>query len=399
MELHTNLITGMSNNMSAGVEHTPGTGQSYRISLSGSGDVTSTGWELVFVDSETGEEVSYGGVDTANLEPTFVYTYDSKVYMLAGDYVFFSEINDPTWWNDPAGVGNGYVQLSNHVKTPEDLVSVVQFQGKLAFLSRQTTQIWNVAADPANWSVYQVLQNIGCLAKASVQPKGDLDAFFLSDTGVRNLRAKEVTLGAFVDDIGSPIDSVIQQKILTYPDDATEACSVIEPSTGQYWLFLKDTIYVLSYYPASKVLAWSTFTPVDNTGTTFTPEKFVVYRGRVYCRAGNKVYIYGGSTGLTYDSTKCIAEIPWTDLKSPGTEKMGVSINAAFSGQWRILASMDVNGESLNIVYESGDTTYGKGLIPMNGWGHHFKARMECSSAERAIFSSLVFHYDGGDEK
>jgi hypothetical protein len=399
MELQTYLRTGMSNGMTNGAAVIEGAGQRWLVRYSGALPDFEEYVTITLVDSENGDVTVIGGGFASVIDPTFCMTHNSKVYMLADDKVLFSEIDEPTVWNNPDGVGNGYVQLSNHVKTPENLIAAVPFQGRLAFFARQTTQLWQVTADPNSWSLQQVLQNIGTIAKNSVQAKGDLDAFFLSDTGIRNLRAREVTLNAFVEDIGSPIDSFIQEKILAYPSDAVNACSVIEPSTGQYWLFLKDKIYVLSYYPSSQVTAWSTYNPVDSEGEDFVPEKFLVFQGKVYCRAGNSVLKYGGETGIVYDDTACIAELPWADLKNPGVEKEGESIHAAFTGQWRIEMAMDYQTGELNLVHERGPATSGLTIIPAPGVGNHFKARLRSMTAEASRFSSLTFKFQGGEEK
>ena len=36
-------------------------------------------------------------------------------------------------------------------------------------------------------------------------------------------------------------------------------------------------IWVLSFFPSNKIIAWSRYTPIDNNGATFVPEKFVIY--------------------------------------------------------------------------------------------------------------------------
>src|SRR3954468_16975277 len=215
MTLTTTLKSGMSNGgMVGGVADTPGVGMVWSVTYGGSPVAAGSHITLKLLDSETLTTVQVGGSDTINIIPSFCMTFGNKVYVLAGSQVFFSAIGDPQTFTDLNAIGNGFVTLSNQTQTPEDLVAVVPFQGRLAFFARQTTQIWSTNADPNLWEQQQVLQNIGTFAKLSVQQIGDFDVLFLSDTGVRSLHAKEVTLNAFVDDVGSPIDSLIQSVIL-----------------------------------------------------------------------------------------------------------------------------------------------------------------------------------------
>lgn len=398
-DLTTKLSTTITA-MKGGKALVAGTGESRQITYAGgSQPVTSDEATIYLTDIVTGEQIQVGAGDATGITPTYCFTYAGKVYVLAGSSVFFSEVDTPTSFNDPDGVGNGFVSMANQFQTPENLVAMGPFQGRLAFFSRQTAQIWSVAADPANWAMEQVLPNVGVLAKDSLKAKGDLDLLFLSDTGVRSLRARESVLNAEVDDIGSPIDALIQTQILAYPSDAVNACAIVEPSSGRYWLFLKDTIYVLSYFRSAKVAAWSTYEPKDSAGATFTPTKFVVRNGQVYVRAGNKIYRYGGSDNNTYDTTVATWELPWFDLKSPDTMKSALGVNVAYSGSWSIEVGMDPVSGTLEPVAWSGSAhTYDKGVVPVSTVGTHFRAKGTSSGTGAAVFSSLVFHYQQNEE-
>lgn len=397
----TYLRTGMSS-LTDGSAADAGVGQRWEITYTGTVPVEGDSFTFTIIDSEAGTQSVFGAGDTAGISPTFCKTLGNKVYMLAGSTVFFSEVADPTVFNDPEGTGNGFVNMANQVQTPEDLVALVPFQGRLAFMSRTSTQLWNIAADPAGWSQVHVLENVGCLAKNSVQPTGHLDALFLSDTGIRALRSREVTLNAFVDDIGSPIDALVRAAILAYPAEAAAACSVVDPGTGQYWCFLKDTIYVLSQFPSSKVVAWSTFEPKDSNGTTFAPDKFLVFGGQIYAfdASVKKIYRYGGVDNNTYDATQVEVELPWMDFGRRSTEKRGHGVQVAASGHWNVAvqASPDLPIEAEVPVWNYVDTTVDKGRIPFADVGTHMRARMVSVGSGKHVFSSLAISYSNGRE-
>lgn len=386
--------------MGGGEADVTGTGQKWNVTWSGALPAAGSKFTLVMTDGVTAVQNQVGAGDATGITPTFCFTYNNKVYILAGTDVLFSAVGEPTVWNDPLAVGNGYVSMANQTKIPEELVAIATYQGRLAFFANQNVQLWQIDSDPDNWVLQQVLLNIGTIAKLSVQSMGDLDVVFLADTGFRSLKVRDLNLNAFVDDIGSPVDSLIQTSIGDDPrGQATSASAVVEPTSGRYWCHVKDTIYVLSYYPSSKVLAWSTYEPKDSAGASFTPSKFVVFKGQVYCRGGNVIYQYGGSDRVTYDSTVATIELPWLDLKTPGAMKSAIGMNAMFTGAWTFDIGMDpVSGTLETGVWSGANYTYDKGVVPVSGVGSHFKSKIYTTGATAAVFSSLVFHYQENEQ-
>lgn len=179
-----------------------------------------------------------------------------------------SAIGDPTQWEeqDP---GAGVVSFISQFGQQDEVQAFASMQGRLAVFGTFSTQIWSVDADPARFAIQQALDQTGTIAPASVQSVGDLDVYYLDRTGVRSLRAKEATLNAYVEDVGTPIDSIVKALLGAFGEtyeDINVACAIVEPSTKQYWLHVRDpsgispgTIFVLSRYPASKITAWSQF--------------------------------------------------------------------------------------------------------------------------------------------
>lgn len=227
---------------------------------------------ILLTDTLTGVQTIIGAGNVTGIAPVFVFVYNRKVYFLAGSTVYFSALDEAATFNDPNGTGNSFVTLNNIFAAAEDVVAIALQQGKLVFFSRSTTQVWVVDADPDNWQQYQVLQNCGTMAGKSVQALGELEVFFLKDSGLRSLRARETTLNAFVTDIGSPIDQLVVAKLASSSSaEKAAAISVVEPSADRYWCFLKDTIYVLSYFQSAQIIAWSTYSPTYETSAAVNP--------------------------------------------------------------------------------------------------------------------------------
>jgi len=208
-------------------------------------------------------------------------------------------------------------------------------------------------------------------------------------------------LNGYVDDIGSPIDSIIQDSGAT-PTQIAAACSIMEPASGRYWLFLKDTIYVLSQYRSSKILAWSKYLATHSVAgvqTAFVPEKFVVYNGQVYARAGNALYLYGGADGVTYDNCVATVELPYLDLKTPSTRKMARGFDVAMTGAWTLSAGMDPVSGILDTVFSGTTNSFDKGAVPWSSEGTHIKLKLVTTGSTAAKVSSLVIKYTMGDEE
>lgn len=251
--LNTSCVT-----FSNGITPVAGTGQTYSFAFTGTWELGDT-YTVTLTDSLSGTQTQIGAGYVTGVQPVFAFVYNNVGYILAGTNVYTSAEGVITTWNDPTATGNGFISLSDPNGASEAIVSMASYQGKLVFFSRYNAQIWNIDALLANWSLSQVLRNIGTVGPNSVVSLGDLDVFFLSDTGIRSLRVRDNTLNAFVNDLGSPIDSLIVAALLA--NNGVASCGCVEPSSGRYWCYLNGLIYVFSYYPSNKIQAWSTYQP------------------------------------------------------------------------------------------------------------------------------------------
>lgn len=414
-----------------GVNNSPGTAQIWVLDFTGT-YVTGDQYSVILEDSLSGLQTLVGAGNATAVVPTFVQTYSNKVYALGGNSVYFSAINSPTVFNDPNGSGNGFVQLNNWYSTPEPIVSIAAYQGYLAFFARRTIQIWQVDANPNNWNINQVLTNIGTIAPLSVAQLGNLDVIFLSDTGYRSLRAENITLAAFINDLGSPIDQIIQTSLLAgTPTTNAAACSVVEPLTTRYWSYLNGVIYVISYFPSNKIQAWSTYTPVDNTGNIMNIVGMLQYQGQVWLYGtdynGNKAaWQYGGTNNNTFDNTKAKWQTGFFDAKTPGTLKqmsgVDIAVNAPQGGvpitlpdNWQVFVSADEKSAGNPValggtnamftqVYKGTTSSFDLGSSPYSDQGSHFSVYAESQgdgnngAGGPATFNLFILHQQAENE-
>lgn len=397
-----------------GVTGVPAYGQREQFLFGGTwlaGDI----WQLLIASTAGNITFGAGTFSTTlnstliGLTPTVCFTYRERVYVGLGSYFAFSENEDPTSWEEQAP-GAGFIPYLSQYGGQDAIVAFGQLQGRLAVFASQTIQLWNTDADPAAFALIQTLDNAGTSAVLSVQQLGDYDVIYLDRTGFRSLRAKEVTNNAYVDDgIGSPIDELIQA-VTKSGISLSGSCGVVDPETKNYWCFVRDTIYVLSRSLGGKIQAWSTYKATDNNGVTFTPQKFVVYNGQVYCRSvEGGMYSYGGLNAAVFDNTVVTVVMPFLADKRADTMKQMTGIQAAFEGQWDIYVSTDpksgggdpskyhlvFTGMSPLLPETTKDSTYDSGVVPYQDQATHFSFMFKSSQPSRkAVFSAITLHYN-----
>lgn len=392
--------------LAGGVNAVPGYGDRWKIGFIGNWAAADT-WAINVV-ATTGD-ITWGVGELEALNPDVCFTYKNRVYLGLGSQFNFSDNGDPTAW-EVQNPGAGFIIYLSEFGSQDTIKVFSQIQGRLAVFARRSVQLWTTDADPNNFSMIQTLDNIGTQAPLSVQNIGDYDVMFLDDTGFRSLRSKEVTLNAYVDDVGSPID--ILTNVSAVGANAPTACGVVEPTTKTYWCAIGGTIYVLSRYPSSKVSAWSTFEPRGDDNVLFTPQKFVVYNGKVYCRSTQGGhYAYGGTgTAPTYDTVSQVTwQLPWTDDKRPDTKKLVTAIETVMQGKWTISVSTNpqdptpftnkvaYTGGSATVPSELTDSTYDTGRKVFSAQGTHFSVQgvsANQSTTVPAIFSAISIHYN-----
>lgn len=317
-----------------------------------------------------------------------VLTYRGKIYTGLQSLFYFSDVNDPMNWSTD---GAGFINISNQLGGSESLTGIAPYQSFIAVMTRHSTQIWRVDPDPNLNSLEQIIQNVGTMAPRSSVAFGQSDVFFLSDSGIRSLRARDASNAAITYDVGTSIDTLVTAQIgSTEETIVSRACGVIEPVDGRYMLSLGDTIFVYSMFPASSISAWSTYK------LGFTVEWFSVQGNRLYARSGNKIYLYGGVTGDEYDSSVVTVDLSCLDASRPPQQKTWRAFDLMCDGTWNV----EANFEPKTVAYDNlGYTTDQNVSLPsfvMNGHGTHLSLRFTHNTAEYARLSAAIAHFESG---
>lgn len=350
--------------------------------------------------------VDGGSIVQTVIEPgRFVKTYKNKMYAISGPSVYFSQIGVPSGF--ATGTGSGFDNLSTNSSGSENLIALANYFENMALFSRNNVQIWFMSDDPAENSQVQVLNNTGTIAPGSVVEFGDNDVFYLSESGIRSLRARDTTNAAFVNDVGIAIDPLIQKELLENNIKAEKAKGILEPRQGRYLLPIGETVYVFSFFPSSKISAWSTYRPgfeitgIDSIGQT------------IVCRSESALYKVGSTTQRVYDAKKTKIITPFLRGNDPSVIKQFTGLDMSCEGTWDIYVALDplrVNedGTPDEAYFERigtvTGTTYSEtggenGHVGMDQMSSHISLMFISRGAGRARIGNVAIHMADGGQK
>lgn len=337
---------------------------------------------------------------------TVARTHKSKMYVGDGDNLRFSAVGAP---NDFAGTGSGTIDVTQQDAATGKLVGIEQYYGKLALFGRNAVQLWVMDPDPAVNNFDQVLGNIGLVSPNAVSRYGNGDVLFLSQTGIRSLRARDSSNAAVLNDIGSPIDDLIAAKraVLT-PAVAERQFALVDPLTGQFWLVWGNEVHVLAYYPNSKVTAWSTFT------LPWSPDHVTLANQRIVFRVGNECFIYGsvpssgspfdpnaqiGLSAAVYDGSAVTIITPMLDLGKPAHAKTWQGLDMSASGVWEVYVAPDhQKPDSWTKIATVTDPTFQDERIPIDmGESTHIAVKLVSTGLGPAQVNSFALHHNLGE--
>ncbi len=331
----------------------------------------------------------YDGVYVPGGRGRAVRTYREKIHGVLERELWFSAVGDPSDW---AGTGSGFINLSTQDAESEDLIGLEIYYDTLAVMSRRTTQIWNVDPDPLKYQQMQVLRSAGTRAAQSVKQFGNGDVLYLSDSGIRSLRARDSSNAAAVSDIGSPIDAMCDELRRTQTDDyLSSAMSLTEPLTGRFWMIFPDRILVLSLFPSPRVTAWSTYFPGFTTAAAAVVDNDIA----LLDTEGN-LYRYGPDV---YDDTEAEVLTPFMNADKPASAKQFTGIDVACEGTWRLYARMNFKKpEAEDFLGSALGPTFMDGKFQFDGHGTHIAIRATSKSKSAAILAGIAIHYEDASD-
>lgn len=347
---------------------------------------------LMFYDGvQLTDWIAGSGATVAGAKPQVLLTHRDKLYAIYESILSFSAIDEPTRWQ--SGTGYGFKNMSNQSAGSEELTALGRYQNLVAVFARRNIQIWYLDPDPLQNVQRQVLANIGTFAPRSVVSFGDADVFFLADSGIRSLRARDSSNQSGISDVGTPIDELVIAYLATLtPGQQAAAVGVLEPISGRYILVVGGKAYVFSYFATARISAWSTY----EFGVNITD--LVALDGRVWGRAGDTVYLLGGDDGKTYDGAKVEVDLPYIDGRQIATWKDFSAIDIVCEGEWMVYVNTDPhNPKAESAVAIVNSTTLTQDAIAMLGHSPVVKLRLVSERAGPAKLSKVVIHYTAAE--
>ena len=384
-----NVVASAITKFDGGADAVPGNSKHYTITLGGT---FATGRNITISAAPTldaNNPFYWGATRVSQSVPVSALTFKSKEHITSSSLLYFSGVNQPTKWGFN-GVGAGFINLSNNSGGNEVLTGLALYQGNLAAFARRSVQVWHIDPDPANNVQGQVISNTGAIGASSIVSFGEIDVFYLSDSGIRSLRARDASNAAVVNDVGTPVDNLILTDLAGLTDAQKAACpAIIEPIDGRYWIAIGSKIYVYSYFPNSQVAAWSTYEP------GFSVSKFTTKDGRVYARSGNTIYLYGGTTGTEYDNSTVEVILPYLDGGKPAHIKTLNGIDMTCEGYWQVYIGMDPLAVSArDLIATVNQPTFSLGRIMASGIGTHVGVRLVNNTSGYARIANLIAHFE-----
>lgn len=333
-----------------------------------------------------------------------ILTVREKVYAGAGSLLHMSAVQNPSYWT-PGGtgptLGAGFKNISISNSSSYKITGLARYLEKLAVFTPDTVQTWFLDPNPDLVVQTQVLENTGTECPRSVTQFGDSDIFYLDSSGLRSLRARDSSNAAATTDIGVPIDDLLSAKVAAMSQEAkSRVQGLINPVDKRFWLIMGSEIFVYSYYPSSKVNAWTRYEistrNLNDETVMHDVQTALVFDSHVFLRAGATVLCYGGwGKQIQYDDTKAVAWLPMLDANAPTGDKDWTAIDIAATGEWDVSVSYDPKSpEIMDPVATVTATTYGHDRIPMKNRSTHVGLRL-VSRGGHVKLSSLVIHFGG----
>lgn len=170
---------------------------------------------------------------------------------------------------------SGSIDLSTVWPNGKDSITAIASHNNfLIIFGRQTTLVYQGAEDPATMSLADIIPNIGCIARDSIQVIGT-DLLFLSDQGVRSLgrtiQEKSVAIGTISANIKSDLLDSIQ---IQNDDHDLEGIKAIYSG--------RNNFYLLSFPEQKLVYCFDVRTRLENGAmpvTTWGPVEHYAYTG------------------------------------------------------------------------------------------------------------------------
>lgn len=373
----------------------------------------------------TGDEPTGEAIVAANADRVFQRVLKNKGYVVKGQTIYGSAVGNPA---DMAGTGFWVSDLTTQGTPIGEALAIGDYFGQLVIFGTRGMMFWQVDPDPA---LNQYLRTVegSVFAARAITGYGAGDILYLSRSGIRSLQARDSSNLARVSDVGSPIDRDIRIDLMADTEDTDPlfgnvspeisnalfyglATGIVHQDSGQFWMALKNRIHVLSRYPSSKVLAWSTFDlPEPEFGSTLSGDNKAgwvadwcdINETVVMRNFADEVYVYGGPSGGEYDDAEVEVILPFMDMGRPGSNKVFRGLDIVCEGEWAIDFTTDDTGDDRDLIWSRIAVTDGgtrsAQRIFFEAQGPHIAIRMTTRSDRAARISEVLIHYNEGAQR
>ena len=204
---------------------------------------------------------------TSTFMPSWVLSAYGRIWCggIAGDTqtVYFSDLLAGTDFQNGSA---GYLNLQEVLPNGDPVVAAAAHNGYIIFFGKKNTAIYANPLDTGGLVLVEVLSNIGCIARDSVQSIGT-DVLFLSDAGVRSLQRVIQEKSLPMRDISKNVrDELISQ--VASETDLTKIKSIYYERDAIYLLTLPTTKFVYCFDTraslqdgAMRVTIWDSLEP------------------------------------------------------------------------------------------------------------------------------------------
>ena len=183
---------------------------------------------------------------TATFMPSWVLSAYGRIWCggISGDTqtVYFSDLLAGT---DFLNGSAGYLNLQEVLPNGDPVVAAAAHNGYIIFFGKKNTAIYANPLDTGALTLVEVLNNVGCIARDSVQSLGT-DVMFLSDAGVRSLQRVIQEKSLPMRDISKNVRDELMSAVAS-ETDLTKIKSIYFERDAIYLLTLPTTKFVYCF--------------------------------------------------------------------------------------------------------------------------------------------------------
>lgn len=277
--------------------------------------------------------------DASCPQSTLAIAMSSKIFSPYQDVLRYCATNAPRDWSSESDAG--FLPIGQTATQTHDVTALGGYRGKLVVMTASNTQLWTTDPDPTQMSLFDTKDGIGTPFKHANVSIAD-DMFFLTRAGVRSLSIAAGAENTAAGDVGSPVDTLAQAKIVA---NAYDPMGFYYPGHGQFWEAWGNDLLVYTNNKLGKPGGWSRYT--FNVGSGYTLAAVTQMDSRLFLRfdhASNVSKCYEVDPDAISDGgTSFFARITWNflDLGEPGVTKQLFTIDLVGAGQPSLLIYYD----------------------------------------------------------